>query len=200
MPRTSRSRVRMFTAAGMAGVVAAVAAVTFNASAGEVATRAGTTVPGIPVPTVPADLAPPTGSTPLGAYLVTTGTQTYTCVVPAGATSGAFTGPSTPEARLAGAKGLIHHFAGPSWQSERDDSLVTATKLKATTPLPTDRIPELLLKVTSHTGTGLLQDADYIDRLQTSGGLAPAGSCTSGQSVAVPYKAVYVFWDAPAGA
>src|SRR4051812_22180093 len=118
MLRTSRSRTRVLAAVGMAGVIAGVAAVCFNASAAEVDTTAGTTSPGVPVPTVPADLAPPVGSTPIGAYRVTTGTQTYNCVVPAGAASGAYTGGSTPEARLAGAGGLIHHFAGPSWQSE----------------------------------------------------------------------------------
>ena len=32
----------------------------------------------------------------------------------------------------------------------------------------------------------------------TSGGVAPTGSCTAGQTVQVPYKAIYVFWDAPA--
>jgi uncharacterized protein DUF3455 len=195
MSRTSRSRTRMLAAVGMAAVVLGVAAVSFNASAAEVDAASR----GIPVPTVPADLAPPAGSVPVGVFRVTTGTQTYTCVVPAGGTSGAFSGGSTPEARLAGAGGLIHHFAGPSWQSERDGSLVTAAKLKGTTPPPTDRIPELLLKVATHTGSGILTRADYINRLQTTGGLAPTGSCTSGQTVAVPYKAVYVFWDAPTG-
>ena len=44
----------------------------------------------------------------------------------------------------------------------------------------------------------ILDKAGYISRLATSGGVAPTTSCTAGQTAAVPYKAVYVFWDAPA--
>ena len=50
----------------------------------------------------------------------------------------------------------------------------------------------------SHSGTGILTKADYINRLYTSGGVAPTGSCTAGQVKKVSYKAVYIFWDAPA--
>jgi len=101
-----------------------------------------------------------------------------------------------PEARLAGTRGKIHHFAGPSWQSERDGSLVTAAKIASSAR--TGTISELLLQVATHTGKGILDKADYISRLATSGGVAPTTSCTAGQTAAVPYKAVYVFWDAPA--
>jgi hypothetical protein len=48
--------------------------------------------------------------------------------------------------------------------------------------------------VNSHTGTGILSNATYINRLATSGGAAPAGACTDGSTTAVPYQAVYVFW------
>ncbi|BCJ45878.1 hypothetical protein GCM10010168_57020 [Actinoplanes ianthinogenes] len=198
MFRTKRSRIRALTLAG--GLVAAlgtVGAVTFDASAAENTAASGNLRPLTPaVSAVPEAIRPPDGSRPIGAYLVATGTQTYTCVVPAGAASGAFTGGSVPEAQLVGTGGWIHHFAGPSWQSERDGSLVTATKEKE---LKRDgTIAELLLKVNSHSGTGILSKADYINRLYTSGGVAPAGSCTAGQTASVAYKAVYVFWDAPA--
>jgi hypothetical protein len=116
-------------------------------------------------------------------------------VVPDGATSGAYTGPSTPEAQLIGTGGRVHHFAGPSWQSVRDGSLVTAIRVEGSSRAGT--IPELLLKVDTHKGSGIMTNADYINRLHTSGGLAPTGSCTAGQVVKVPYGAIYVFWDAP---
>ncbi|WP_433796634.1 DUF3455 domain-containing protein [Actinoplanes sp. CA-252034] len=189
MLRASRTSVRVLAAVGMAGVVATVATVALNASAAEVGTAAS---PGIPVPPVPESIAPKAGSTAIGVFRVTTGTQTYTC----DAATGTFAAKSTPEARLAGAGGLIHHFAGPSWQYERDGSLVTATKVKEAER--EGAIPELLLDVNGHSGSGLLDKADQISRLQTSGGLRPTGACTAGQTAAVPYKAIYVFWDAPA--
>ena len=195
MLSTTRSRVRALAVVGMAGVLAAVGAVTYQASAAEVAAPAAPAAFGpesrqVAIPGIPKAIKPPKGARPLGAYLVTSGTQTYKC------TGGIFTGASTPEAQLVGTGGRIHHFGGPSWQSERDGSLVTATKVEPVSPR-TGTIPELLLKVAGHSGTGVLSKADYINRLYTSGGVAPTTSCTAGQTVKVSYKAVYVFWDAP---
>jgi len=189
---TTRSRVRALSVAGMAAVVAAVGAVTFNANAATTAqdTRS------VSIPVIAEIIKPPAGSRPVGAYVVVKGTQNYTCVVAAGAATGAYTGASVPEAQLIGTGGRVHHFGGPSWQSLRDGSLVTATK-KQSNPR-TGAVPELLLQITSHTGTGVLSKADWINRLYTTGGVAPTGSCTSGQTVQVPYGAVYVFWDDPA--
>jgi hypothetical protein len=172
----------------MAAVTAAVGTVTYQASAAE--TPAASDARAVAIPLIPEGIKPPKGSRPIGAYLVESGTQTYTC-----STSGP-SATSIPEAELIGTGGRIHHFAGPSWQSERDGSLVTAQKVADSPRAGT--IPELLLKVTTHTGRGILDKADYINRLLTSGGTAPA-TCPSGATeVAVPYRAVYVFWDAPA--
>jgi len=207
MLNTRRSRVRALAVAGMAVVAGGVAAVTYSASASEVAAPAaasgfaapapvGADARAVSIPGIAAAIKPPAGSKPIGAYVVTTGTQNYTCVVPDGATTGGYTAASTPEAQLVGTGGRVHHFAGPSWQSLRDNSLVTAKKIGQNDKAGT--IPELLLQVNSHSGTGIMTNADYINRLYTSGGAAPTGSCTAGQVVKVPYRAVYVFWDAPA--
>jgi hypothetical protein len=192
MLNTARSRARALAVVGMAGVLAAIGTVTYQASAAEVAAPAAPAAfgPGsrqVAIPGIPAAIKPPKGARPLGAYLVTSGTQTYKC------TGGIFTGASTPEAQLVGTGGRIHHFGGPSWQSERDGSLVTATKTAESPRAGT--IPELLLTINSHTGTGILSNAAYINRLFTSGGVAPAGACTDGTTKAVPYKSVYVFWS-----
>jgi hypothetical protein len=119
---------------------------------------------------------------------VVSGTQTYTCA------NGSFAGSSVPEARLAGPRGRIHHFAGPSWQSERDGSLITAKKVAESPRAGT--IAELLLEVTSHSGpaNGQLSRVTHLQRLATSGGVAPAGACTDGAKVAVRYGAVYVLF------
>jgi hypothetical protein len=196
MKTTSRTRVRLLAAAGAVAVAALTVTVTHQASAAETS-AAETSAAGAAaaVPAIPAAIKPPANSRPLGAYWVVTGTQNYTCVVPAGATTGGYTGTSTPEAQLLGTGGRVHHFGGPSWQSERDNSLITAAKVAQSAV--TGAVPELLLQVNGHTGSGIMTRADYVNRLHTSGGVAPTTACTAGQTVAVPYKAIYVFWDAP---
>ncbi|WP_127502677.1 DUF3455 domain-containing protein [Actinoplanes solisilvae] len=190
MLNTKRSRVHAAAGVGMAVVVTAVGAVTFNASAAEVVAPAavGPDARAVSIPGIPKDIRPPKGAKPIGAYVVTSGTQTYTC------TGGVFTGASVPEAQLIGTGGRVHHFGGPSWQSTRDNSLVTAKKL-AESPR-TGTIPELLLEVVTSTGGGVLGRSTHISRLLTSGGTAPAGACVDGAKKAVNYGAVYVFWKA----
>jgi hypothetical protein len=181
----SRTRFRALTLTAAATVLAGVGTVTYQASAAEVS---GTARPHPTASASPVD--PPAGAKRIGAFRVVKGTQTYTCA------GGVFVAPSVPEAKLAGPGGLIHHFAGPSWQSQRDGSLVTAKKTKESPR--SGAIPELLLEVTSHSGPadGLLAKATHIQRLATTGGVAPTGTCTDGTTKAVPYSAVYVFWSA----
>ncbi|MFF5084363.1 DUF3455 domain-containing protein [Actinoplanes sp. NPDC000266] len=188
MFKSKRSRVRAAAGVGMAAVIVGVGAVTFNASAAEQSAVAVTAPDGraVSIPGIPAAIKPPKGSKPIGAYVVASGTQTYTCA------NGSFAGASVPEAQLIGTGGRVHHFAGPSWQSTRDGSLVRAAK-EAESPRA-GTIPELLLKVTEKSGSGVLSRSTYISRLLTSGGTAPAGTCVDGAKKAVPYGAVYVFW------
>lgn len=166
-------------------VAGAVTAVTFNASAAENSARPG---PRPSAGTVVSPIDPPAGLRRIGTYKVAGGTQTYTCA------NGSFAGASVPEAQLVGTGGRLHHFKGPTWQSTRDKSAVTAAKVGERAR--TGTIAELLLEVNSHTGpaNGVLAKATHIQRLYTSGGVAPARACTDGQTAAVPYGAVYVFW------
>ena len=159
MLSTFHSRVRAVAVVGMAGVVAAVGAVTQHASAAEVAAPAavGADARRVDIPRISSTITPPAGSRPVGAYVVTRGTQTYTCA------GGVFTGASVPEAQLIGTGGRVHHFKGPSWQSERDGSLITAKKTAESPRAGT--IPELLLTVDTHAGTGILSNVAYISRL-----------------------------------
>ncbi|MFG1649330.1 DUF3455 domain-containing protein [Micromonospora sp. NPDC049275] len=189
MISTSRSRVRALAVIGMAGVLAAIGPVTRQASAAEVAEGATMSANArVDIPRIASSIKPPAGSRPVGAYVVTRGTQTYTCA------GGVFTGASVPEAQLIGTGGRVHHFKGPSWQSERDGSLITAKKTAESPRSGT--IPELLLTVDTHAGSGILGNVAYVSRLLTSGGIAPAGACVDGATTAVPYGALYVFWAA----
>lgn len=155
--------------AAAAVVTAVVSAVTFQASAAE------------------SPLQPPAGLKIIGQFVVGDGTQTYTC------TGGKFTGPSVPEAGLYdGAGRTIHHFGGPSWQSDQDGSLITAAPV-ASSPVP-GTIPELLLEVRTRSGNGFLSTATHIQRMNTYGGVAPSTPCTDGEKASVRYNANYIFW------
>jgi hypothetical protein len=167
MPKFSR---KIAIAAAAAAVTAGMSAVTFQASAAETPS-----------------LQPPAGLNILGQFVVGSGTQTYTC------SGGTFGGSSVPEAQLFdGANRKVHHFAGPSWQSESDGSLVTATPV-ANSPVP-GSIPQLLLEVKTHSGDGFFGSVTYIQRMNTFGGAAPATPCTDGEKASVPYNANYIFW------
>ena len=90
------------------------------------------------------------------------------------------------------------HYVGPSWQSIRDGSkVVGAVRARRDAPNAQRDIPWLLLQATGTSGPGVFAEVQYIQRLDTEGGVAPAGPCTTGQTVSVPYQAAYEFW-APA--
>jgi hypothetical protein len=80
----------------------------------------------------------------------------------------------------------------PQWIAP-DRSAVTGAVISRT-PNGAGNIPELDLKATqSGKHHGLLADVSEILRLNTVGGVAPAGTCTQGTTVGVPYQADYVF-------
>jgi hypothetical protein len=88
----------------------------------------------------------------------------------------------------------VLHTKGPVWTDVRDGSSVTATAA-ANSPVP-DAIPQLLLKATGNRGPGLLAGVTYVQRLDTTGGVAPTGTCAEGATASVPYTANYAFWVA----
>jgi hypothetical protein len=86
------------------------------------------------------------------------------------------------------------HFVGPTFESF-DGSAVVGARPKTYQPDPT-AIPWLLLEADASRGDGVLSEVDFIQRLETRGGLAPAGACdpATDATVAVPYRARYVFY------
>jgi hypothetical protein len=88
----------------------------------------------------------------------------------------------------------------PVWKLQ-DGSSVEAAR-KASAPGGTGNIAALLLeKVVTTAGSDgdRLVKTTWVQRLNTSGGVAPSGTCTPGDTVAVPYSTDYVFWKAAAG-
>jgi hypothetical protein len=138
-------------------------------------------------------LAAPPGQR-LALQFAATGVQVYTCTAtPAGA-AWVFT---APEAALLGADGKPagKHYAGPTWET-LDGSSVVGAKVAGAAPDAT-AIPWLLLRATAHGGKGKLSDVSFIQRVATSGGLAPAAGCsaaTVGAVARVAYTASYCFY------
>lgn len=143
----------------------------------------------------PAALQPPAGYT-VAFTAKATGVQIYTSTADAGsALTWKF---EAPLAELRATGGVIHHYAGPSWEAadgskvERD----TATPV-VTVPAkqPTADIPWLLIKVTPSSTPGMLSKVVYVQRVSTEGGVAPSTSpVNAGTKIGVPYTATYVFY------
>jgi hypothetical protein len=87
------------------------------------------------------------------------------------------------------------HFRGPTFESF-DGSSVTGTLVASVAAPESGAIPWLLLKAASNQGDGVLADVDYVQRIETQGGVAPTGACdpAADRTVAVPYRARYVFY------
>jgi hypothetical protein len=108
-----------------------------------------------------------------------------------------------PEATLYDAKhpkALGTHFLNfatgrPVWQF-KDGSSVEAAR-KASMSGGAGNIAWLLLETavtTSGPDGDRLRGVTWVQRLNTSGGVAPAGACTPGDTAGVPYTTDYVFW------
>jgi hypothetical protein len=99
-----------------------------------------------------------------------------------------------PEADLFDASGkkMGRHYAGPTWESA-DGSKITGTMRTRAAAPERDAIPWLLLTATPSAGDGVLAHVKSVQRTDTRGGTPPAGTCSAGQTVKVPYAAVYTF-------
>lgn len=87
------------------------------------------------------------------------------------------------------------HYGGPTWE-HNNGSKVVATRLESCSPEPT-AIPWLLLQTLSTEGTGVFSRVTYIQRVNTTGGLAPTAAGTSIGAIAqIPYTAEYYFYRA----
>jgi hypothetical protein len=154
-------------------------------------------------PDVPLTIAVEEGHKPFLA-LHAEGVQIYGC----SAAGGTYRwGLVAPRADLFDKNGKLvgTHFAGPSWEA-KDGSLVRAALERRVNVDPT-AIDWLLLRVTdaaSGDDGDRLAGTTFIQRVETTGGLAPApATCSAGTVGAVaevPYTAGYVFWKATGGA
>jgi hypothetical protein len=148
----------------------------------------------VTAPTPSADLGACTNlQTPAGTTLSTrlyaTGVQIYRW----NGTSWVFVSPSallTSDQRATAAVAI--HYSGPTWEGVSGSKVVGA--VVGTCKPNVNAIPWLLLSGTAADDPGVFHGAKFIQRLNTTGGLAPTAAGQSGQVISAPYTAEYLFY------
>jgi lipid-A-disaccharide synthase-like uncharacterized protein len=166
-------------------------------------------------PPVPPDLQVPEGNEAFREGHAI-GTQNYICLPSGTSVAWSLVG---PQATLFNAwdRQFITHFLSPNpdeqgtpratWQHSRDTSSIWAVAIISSsdpTFVASGAIPWLLLQVVGAkpgpTGGHRVTKTTFIQRVHTSGGLAPSTGCIEasdgGQRAFVPYTADYVFYNA----
>lgn len=87
------------------------------------------------------------------------------------------------------------HYAGPAWEAADGSKVVGAVKARSDAP-QAGAIPWLLLSTKSVAGDGSFSKVTSIQRVSTTGGVAPMGGCETGGKARVPYTADYYFFNA----
>ena len=142
------------------------------------------------------------------------GTQNYICLPSGSGFAWTLFGPQATLFKDNSGQ-LITHFLSPNpdeggtpratWQHSKDTSSVWAAAIASSSDphfVAPGAIPWLLLRVVGDqpgpTGGDQLLKTTFIQRLNTSGGIAPASGCTQsthvGTRALVPYTADYVFY------
>lgn len=143
---------------------------------------------------IPEQIRVPTGSNSL-LSLHAKGEQIYQCTLEAGKFAWQL---QAPDAILFDTHGMPvgKHGAGPTWQYQ-DDSQVRGRVLSKIDLTPDSAISWLLVEAVEHKGKGVLADVDFINRINTQGGLPPVTGCNGnhlGSEKRVTYTADYVFY------
>jgi hypothetical protein len=122
------------------------------------------------------------------ASFVGIGKQVYDC------NAGAFTFREPVAGLLSRGVQAAIHGKGPFWASFDGSHVDGSGAVPAPSPDPTKNIPWLRLAGASSGAAGVFSNVTFIQRLDTRGGVAPAGTCVAPKTVAVDYSANYVFW------
>lgn len=103
-----------------------------------------------------------------------------------------------PDARLFDEDGRVvgNHYEGPIWEY-KEGSRIVGRILNRVDIEPESSISWLLVEVIAHKGKGLFSDVNYINRVNTHGGLPPLSGCDAnhlGSEKRAPYTADYIFY------
>lgn len=147
---------------------------------------------------VPANLEPPATEKRM-MTLSAAGVQVYQCRAKPGAPGDYEWSFVAPDAQLTDANGKPagKHYEGPHWEAPDGSRVVGTVKARADAPAY-GAIPWLLLSTTSDGPEGAFSKVTSIQRVNTTGGVAPAGCAKEdeGYRERVPYTADYVFYGA----
>ncbi len=179
------NRLARYRRAFLVGVVAAAATVSLTQVAHAAPDR----------PTVPKDIRVSGDNKVSLVGHTRDGVQIYTCT----GTSWAFAGPRADVVDDDGQL-IATHFAGPTWLATDGSKVAGVVPPSGSITVDPTAIPWLLLTANPDQAVGgVLSDTTFIQRVATTGGLAPAATeCTPesvGKQVAVPYTADYYFWQ-----
>lgn len=97
------------------------------------------------------------------------GSQVYDCDAATG--TWIFREPAAALSRRGRTIGI--HYAGPTWELFDGSKVTGAQAVTLPAPKPATDIPWLLLRATSHTGSGTLSTVDYVQRVFTKGRRRP---------------------------
>jgi hypothetical protein len=149
-----------------------------------------------PAPRVPDAIAVPTGHQLLFG-LAAKGVQIYEATrTQAGALEWKLLAPLAELTEPGDGRAIAgHHYDGPTWEATDGSALKAVDKKSA--PAPNARnIPWLLLATKAEDGpAGRFTPVVYIQRVNTSGGAAPAEAPKrAGTRIGIPYDATYLFY------
>ena len=89
------------------------------------------------------------------------------------------------------------HYAGPTWESNSGSKVVARRVVNTGCTPDAKAIAWLLLETVTADGPGIFGDVTFIQRVNTTGGVAPAAPGTFvGEEARVPYTAEYFFYRA----
>ena len=123
------------------------------------------------------------------------GDQIYQCTLNGGVYSWQT---QAPDAKLFDGQGQVvgNHYSGPVWEY-KEGSRVVGRVVNKLEVAPESSISWLLVEVVAHKGNGMFSDVNFINRINTHGGLAPTSGCGSnhlGVEKHIAYTADYVFY------
>ncbi|HEX7318224.1 MAG TPA: DUF3455 domain-containing protein [Pyrinomonadaceae bacterium] len=109
-----------------------------------------------------------------------------------------FEGPVANLYADAGFRGLVGtHYGGPTWESNSGSRVVGKRVLNTGCTPDANAIPWLLLEDVTTDGPGIFNGVTFIQRVNTTGGVAPtAPGAQVGAEARVPYTAEYYFYRA----
>ena len=155
--------------------------------------------PASPAPNAPEAVRAPAGQE-LSLVLYAAGVQVYECAQgkDADTFTWKFKGPIADLTDRSG-KPMGRHYGGPTWETS-DGSKVVAQVSARADAADSRSIPLLLLEAPTPGSAGMLAGVRSVQRLDTTGGTAPAQGCNResvSREARVPYTATYYFYSAP---